>query len=169
MRKIFAMLTISFLAMSLYGQGYNTAIGLKFGDDLKFSLNQRIANKLSVEANFSDGLFSDHKYVSLALKRHYPIFSKSVNIFLGAGYYGQSHINGKDEIQNFDYNNKGLLGMIGGEVTIGRLNISMDFTPQYALNKDHSGRKLSSDSAISAKYVLWKRQSKTKKLIKKIF
>ncbi len=171
MRKIcFLVAFLNMIAVSLSAQSYNTAIGIRFGDDLKFSVSQRILNHTTLEANLSDGLFSDHKYASLTLKKHHSLLTRRLNFFVGGGYYGQSLINDSKEVPDFDFNNHGVIATMGFELTLGRMNLSIDYSPQYALAKDYTGRKLTADSALSFKYVIWKRKNHTfKKIIKKIF
>jgi hypothetical protein len=170
MKKIYAIVICAMLFVSLSAQSYNTAIGLRFGDDLKFSISQRILNHTTFEANLSDGLFSDHKYASLVIKKHHPLITRRLNFFMGGGYYGQASLKDNVEVPDFTYNNHGILGTFGFEVTIGRINLSMDYNPQYALAKDFNGKKLTADSALSIKYVIWKRKNQTiKKFFKKIF
>jgi hypothetical protein len=151
------------------GQSYNTAIGMRFGEDLKFTLNQRVLNKTSLEINLSDGLFSDVKYASIMLKKHSPILSKRFNFYLGGGIYGSSSTLDKIEDEDFVYANHGLLGTMGTEFTLGRINISLDYSPHFATNSDIRGRRLSADSALSVRYVIWGRKSSMKKFFEKIF
>jgi hypothetical protein len=170
MKKVFFIALLAFGAIIAKAQSYNTAIGLRFGDDLKFSLSQRILNHTTLEANLSDGLFSDYKYASLVMKKHQSLVTRRLNFFVGGGYYGQSLIKDNVEVPDFTYNNHGLIATMGFEFTIGRINLSIDYSPQYALARDYTGRKLTADSALSFKYVIWKRKNHTiKKFIKKIF
>ncbi len=169
MKKIFLTIAIAFVAINTYAQSYNTALGIRLEDDFKFSISQRVFNHTTLESNLSDGLFSNRKYASLAIKQHHNIITRRLNFFVGAGYYGQSLLNEKDEVQDFTFKNQGILTTFGAEMTIGRLNVSVDYSPQYSLSSDYTGKRLSADSAISLKYVLWKRQSKAKKFIKNIF
>ncbi len=149
-------------------QSYNTAFGLRFGDDLGFSFTQRILDHTTVDLNASDGLFSQHKFVSLQMRSHYGVITRRFNFFLGAGGFVRARSLGSDEV--FDVSHiKGVSGVMGAEFTLGRINISLDYMPQYILNKDYSGQKLTADSALSVKYVLWKRKSKIKKFLEKIF
>jgi hypothetical protein len=151
------------------GQSYNTAIGMRFGDDLKFSINQRILSKTTVEVNLSDGLFSDVKYASAMIKSHSPIVSKRLNFYLGGGIYGSSSTLDRIEDEDFVYSSEGLVGVMGAEFTVGRINVSIDYSPHFATNKDFAGRRLTADSALSVRYVLWSRKSSMKKFFEKIF
>ncbi len=170
MRQIGVFFIFGIFLSSLTAQSYNTSIGLRFGDDLKFAISQRILNHTTVEVNLSDGLFSEHKYASIAVKKHRPLITRRLNFFMGGGYYGQALIKENEEVPDFSYNNHGLLGTFGFELTVGRINLSLDYNPQYALAKEYTGRKLTADSALSIKYVIWKRKNQTiKKFLKKIF
>jgi hypothetical protein len=168
--KVQSILVIClFYAFTTFAQSYNTAIGMRFGDDLKFSINQRILSKTTLELNLSDGLFSDVKYASIMAKKHSPIISRRFNFYLGGGIYGSSSTLDKVEDEDFVYETHGLVGSMGAEFTLGRINLSLDYAPQYAINKDYNGRRLTADSALSVRYVMWSRKSSMKKFFEKIF
>ena len=149
-------------------QSYNTAFGFRFGDDLGFSFTQRILDHTTVDLSASDGLFSEHKFVSLHLRSHYGVITRRFNFFLGGGGFIRSRQLGTDEVFSNDHI-KGVSGVMGAEFTLGRINISLDYMPQFILNKDYTGQKLTADSALSVKYVLWKRKTKLRKFFEKIF
>lgn len=155
--------------MMLFSQSYNSVAGLRFGNEFGFSFVQRLANHTTVEAVASDGLFSDYKYFSLGLRQHHKLITKRFNIYIGGGYYGKTSSYHKKEEEDFKFSNQGVMGLMGFEMTIHRLNISIDYIPRYMLTKTSSEPKLSADSAISLRYVFWKRTSATKKFLKKIF
>lgn len=156
------------IVLNANAQSYNTAFGIRFGEDPAFSVTQRIANHTTADIIASDGLFSSHKFVSLQIRNHYPVITRRLNCFLGAGGFVKNKIQQSDEGagKNLLY---GISGVIGAEFTIGRLNISLDYAPQYIIDKDFKGQKLMADSALSVKYVLWKRKSGFKKFFEKIF
>jgi hypothetical protein len=155
-------------AMTAGAQSYNTAFGFRFGDDLGFSFTQRVLDHTTIDLNASDGLFSQHKFVALQVRSHYGVITRRFNFFLGGGGFLRTRQLGSDEV--FDASHiKGVSGVMGAEFTLGRINVSLDYMPQYILNKDYTGQKLTADSALSIKYVLWKRKTKIRKFFEKIF
>jgi hypothetical protein len=139
------------------------------GDDFGFSFSQRILNHTTIEANVSDGLFSQNKYLTLAAKQHHNVLTRRFNVFIGAGYFGQSSIAEVKEDPDFLFRNHGVMAVFGGEFTLGRINISVDYSPRYTFSNGYNSNHLSADSALSIKYVLWKRKSGIKKFFEKIF
>jgi hypothetical protein len=168
MRFFFSLVLIT-IAFWGQAQSYNTALGVRFGDDLKFSLSQRVASKITLDANFSNGLFSDNKYGSLVFKKHSNILTRRFNIFLGAGIYGSSAIREGQETEDFNFNSSGIAGTMGFDFTLGRVNLSMDYNPHFATTRGLGGKRLFADSALSIRYVLWSRKSSMKKFFQKIF
>lgn len=153
------------LSFSLLGQKYNTSAGVRLSNDFGISISQRIAKKHTIELLHQDGFFSNSpRMTSLTVKKHYGLLTRRFNVFLGAGGF----MSGSSE----DYydepltNNYGIAMIAGAEMTIGRLNISADYSPNYALKQDADGPRFISSSGISLKYVLIKRKRKRKFLNK---
>ena len=167
--KLLTLVLFGIFTNKLLGQSYNTVFGLRFGDNFGFTASQRIANHTTIEANASDGLFSQSKYLSLSVKQHYAMMTRRINFFIGVGCFGRSSIIEGVENPDFVFKNHGISGLLGAEMTLGRINLSIDYSPQYIMNKNYSGRKLSVDSALSVRYVLWKRKGSIRKFFEKIF
>lgn len=155
--------------MNGIAQSYNTLGGIRLGNDFGFSFSQRILNHTTFEANVSDGLFSQNKYFTLAAKQHHNILTRRFNVFVGAGYFGQSALVEAKEDADFYFRNHGFMAVFGSEFTVGRINVSIDYSPRYTLGNGYGSNNLSADSALSIKYVLWKRKSAIKKFFEKIF
>ncbi|MBK8701612.1 MAG: hypothetical protein IPN29_19495 [Saprospiraceae bacterium] len=151
------------------GQSYNTVLGMRFGEDFGFVGAQRIANHTTLELSASDGLFSSNKFVSATLKQHHNLVTRRFNFFVGGGYIGKSLVGVDNERENYSTTGHGIAGVMGTEFTLGRLNFSLDYVPQYILTKEFSGRRLTADSALSIRYVMWKRKGWLKKFFGKIF
>ena len=151
-------------------QSYNTTFGLRMGEQLGFSITQRFANHSTLDLNLSNGLFSNKKFVNLNVRQHYPVVTKRLNFFLGAGVFSESYIqDAQYDAVDFNFDNSGVTGVMGAEVTFGRLNLSIDYMPRYIIKNQSSFNSLQADSAFSLKYVIWKRKSWLKKTWQKIF
>lgn len=154
----------------VYSQSYNTAFGFRLGEQLGFNLTQRLANHTTADLSFSNGLFSDRKYVMLNLRQHYPVLTRRLNFFLGAGAFAESHLTSSNyETIDYNFDRKGISAVMGAELTLGRLNISIDYMPKYLLQSQSGVNQLQADSALSIKYLLWKRKGWFRKLWEKIF
>lgn len=53
----------------------------RFGDDLGFSFTQRVLDHTTIDLNASDGLFSQHKFVSLQIRSNYGVITRRFNFF----------------------------------------------------------------------------------------
>jgi hypothetical protein len=170
-RSISLTIAIVIIAqVATIAQSYNSTFGLRLGDNFGFTAAQRITNHTTVEAIGSDGLFSDTKYVSIAVKQHHAMLTRRFNFFLGGGYYAAQPIiyNRNDSGESNPYRH-GIMGTMGAELTIGRINVSLDYMPHYILDKTYNGKNLNVDSALSIRYVLWSRESSMRKFFKKVF
>jgi len=114
------LIFLAILAFSIpcFGQGYNTAIGLRLGKDLGFTLQQRLANKTTA--------------ANLLLRQHLPLLSKKVNAYVGLGF-GSHWQFVDDKLTEQKYTVPGVIGL---EMTFGRLNISGDVMPHFVFNQN---------------------------------
>ena len=165
--KNFAALLI-FLLMSniAYNQKYNTAIGFRFGNDLAVSLEQRIFDNYSLQLEHQDAVFTDEKNTSLIFKRHYGILGKRFNFTLGGGLGYHQELVYNDT--NFGYASPAALFSVGGEFTIGRLNIIYDFMPGYQFGQEVPGTRFYTYGGIGLRYVIWERPKKSKQVFEDI-
>ena len=129
------------VAITAGAQSYNTAFGFRFGDDLGFSFTQRVLDHTTIDLNASDGLFSQHKFVSLQIRSNYGVITRRFNFFW-------------EEVASFAPANWGLMRYLmlptskAFQVLWG-LNLHsagsmflLDYMPQYILNKDYTGQKV---------------------------
>lgn len=165
MKNFLYTICICFAFIQLHAQKYNTIGGIRMGDDLGFTVKQRIADKLTAEIIYSDGLITDQRLASANIQSHHRLLGKRLNFYLGAGYLQTW---APSEISDEAFTTQtGIPLVIGAEFTIGRLNISTDVMPIYYLtgvNKSNFSRR----SGISIRYVFWKRKSSKKKLWEKL-
>ena len=145
-------------------QSYNTAIGLRLGNDLGFTLQQRFANRTTAEAVFYGGNSNPDTYANLLVEQHLPLFSKRINAYVGLGF--GSHWQFVDD--QFTEQKYTIPGVIGLEASFGRLNISGDVMPHLILNSgDENSYK--SIGNVSLRLILFKRKVDPKqKLLDKL-
>lgn len=151
-----------------FGQKYNTVGGIRIADDFGISFAQRIANKSTVELNIQPGTFAGHEMISVLAKQHYPLVTKRLNFFMGAGVYSRKapsvYIDNPQSTKT-----KGVAFTFGAEFSIGNLNISTDYVPMVTINKNDSNQRFYTTSGFSLRYIFLKRDSGTKKFFKKLF
>ncbi len=166
MKYILLVLVIVVTHVSLTAQRYITAGGMRIGKDVGFSVVQKIVGKTTIEVAFQPGFFTNQMNGQTLLRRHYPLISKRLNFFLGAGFaINQSDSEHVEEAEKILQ--KGLCLQAGSEITIGRCNLSVDYMPIALKNKIQDGFQWSAGTSVSLRYVFWKRPSRISKMIKK--
>ncbi len=162
------MLGIIISAIGLNAQKYNTIAGVRIADDFGLTFSQRIANKNTIELNHQPGTFAGKQMTSLLVKQHYPLLSKRLNFFMGAGLYTRKSSSGNADIPQVS-SSTGLALSFGAEFSIGRLSIATDYLPLVTINKSDSNQRFYTTSGFSLRYILVGRESSTKKFFKNLF
>ncbi len=153
-----------FLSSHVIGQGYNTAIGVRLGDDLGFTVQQRIANRTTIEGLFYGGRSNPDTYANVLAQRHFSLLSKKLNAYVGLGLGSHwQYVNEEFEDQQFT-----IPGVIGLEATFGRLNLSGDVMPHLILNNNDE-RSYKSIANVSLRIVIVKRKLDAKDKLKEKF
>lgn len=160
------VLFILTLGAQLYGQTYNTAGGIRIADDVGFSLSQRLFGKTTAELALQPGFFQKEVSGHALLRRHYSLITKRFNLFLGAGAAfrkpGLQDLPVQPEVLQWGGSVQG-----GAELTIGRFNVSLDYTPSFYKRQQESGFDWRVDKSVSVRYVFWKKPSGIKSIFKK--
>lgn len=160
--RIFLLLTtlFAFAGTTAFAQGYTTATGIRFGSDFGITLQQRLWKNYTLEAMVQQGLRSSRTSVTALVQQHHPVLGRGINLYLGAGpqvAFTQAEID-KYQTSSAAWG----LSLIGGlEGRIGRTLLSFDYKPAFYLTGQ--GPFYEGQSAVSARYVLLKRQKKEKK------
>ncbi len=148
---IFFLLSF-FINQEAVAQAYTTAGGIRLGTEWGLTLQQRIAKRVTIEGILQKGITKDEFVVTALAERHYPLISKRLNFYTGAGLHKGWKTN--DELS---YENPfGITGIAGLEFTIGRLNLSYDFKPSLNISGGESPFYL--HTGISLRYVLVKQK-----------
>jgi hypothetical protein len=136
-------------------QEYNTAVGLRVGGAGGLSLVQRIADHGSIEAFAVAGFNSDEFTVTVLGRRHVPLLTKRLNLFVGGGVHkGWNYVDEDDESNR--QNPFGIDGQVGLELTIKRVTIGVDIIPQINLTGNVNAFTLR--QSVTARYILFKRR-----------
>jgi hypothetical protein len=161
----FSAFVVLFAAQSLLGQSYNGVVGLRANGDLGISAAAQILKRQTLQFEHQSGLFSPIHQTSLMYKKHYPVLTRRFNVSMGGGAIlrGEDLAGERPMIQSTP-----ALGLtFGGEFTVGRVNITYDFMPGMFLG-DVDGAQFFSNSGVGVRYVLFERESATKKTLRKV-
>ena len=158
-------------SISGYSQLYTTALGLRMGTDWGFTLQQRVLDKVTVEGIFQSSLQREEVMVTGLVQQHYPLITKGLNVYMGAGMHKGWNTSTPEptqmEVPVKTENPMGVTLAVGAEMTLGRLNISYDFKP--AFNLQGGEKSFYTQSGVSLRYVIVKNKvfKKMKKKRKK--
>ena len=168
MRWYIVIFVFIFQTTSIWTQSYRTALGFRFGRNTMLSVSQRIAKKTTLDLYHESALYADRMFTAVAVKKHLPLITKRLNVFIGAGPYHQfqSRVQGSD-VPLTERHTGGLVGNAGIDFTIGRLNIGYDIMPVVHLVGAHEGPGFYTRSGITLRYVIVKQPSKVKSWFKK--
>lgn len=157
MKKIIIYLLCLFPLIA-YAQSYDAAAGLRVGTDWGVTAQVRtplVHKNFTTEVIIQSSLQREEGLLTILGKQHHPILSRRLNLFMGGGV----HFGWSDELQD-DLAVKGpvgLTGILGAEATFAKINLSYDFKP--AINISGGSKFLYTQSAISIRYVIAKRNS----------
>lgn len=153
MKKISCFLAFLFVLQLGFSQSYNSAAGLRLGTGWGLTYAQRFAKKLTVEGILTSSFQRNETTVTGLVRQHYPVVTKRLNVYSGAGLHKGWVTNG----DNGTYKNPfGITGVLGAEFTIARFNISYDFRP--SINISGGEKTFYGHTGIAIRYVLVKRK-----------
>ncbi|HMN90901.1 MAG TPA: hypothetical protein PKD70_01230 [Saprospiraceae bacterium] len=144
-------------AVRTSAQSYNTALGMRLGTDWGVTLQQRIANRTTLEVLLQSSLQREEVLLTVMGEQHLPVISRRFNIYYGGGLH-KGWINETDR-NDEPYANPFGVTFIGGiEMSLARLNISYDFKP--AINITGGQHNFYTQTGISLRYIIDKREWK---------
>ncbi len=133
-------------ALPLQAQKYNTALGLRFGDNhYGVTAKQRVLGRTTLEGMV---IIDPLQYNgTLLLQQHFPVIGRGLNIYLGPGV----HVGEQKETGKF----RGVDVVVGAELKIPALPlvVSADIKPAYHVN--HSDW-FDFSTALSLHYIIGK-------------
>lgn len=161
---IFWLSLLLSLPLMLSAQSYIMSGGLRLGSGqtgrmVGLTAQQRFAKHYTLEEIIQTD-FSRNTTVHLLAKKHIPIVTRRFNVYGGGGFsFGSeqsSFINANDEVITTTGN--GTMGVdlvAGAEFTLAKMNISLDYKPNFNVAGDRSPWA-SGQVAVSARTVLVK-------------
>ncbi|MEO0472180.1 MAG: hypothetical protein AAF206_21315 [Bacteroidota bacterium] len=154
MRLLIILILFVSLSYPAQAQRYTTAAGIRVGNSLGLTVAQRVSKKVSIEAIAHRDL-QKRTYLQAYARRHHALFIRNVNMYYGAGaHFGYQPENG----------GLGGFGLIlGGEMSLLRMNFTLDYKPHFDLNQE---QWFVNHIAVSARYIFlqykwldkWKRR-----------
>lgn len=158
-RFLIAIFTLV-LATSATAQRYKTAAGIRIENGFNLTVQQYITDGWTAEGILHMPLGTDKMGISVLAEKHKKILFRGINFYTGAGM----HFYGINEQTNESVNTTakvfGLSGIAGGEISLGRLNLSVDWKPELHLSGDQVRPFEWNGAAISARYIIAKRERK---------
>lgn len=153
---IFAALFMGINRME--GQRYVTAAGFRIGQGFDMTLQQYITQGWTAEGIIHTSLGSDELGLTLMGEKHQKIFFRGFNVYAGGGlhYYAQD-IDGRSSTNDTE-NVLGLSMIAGVELSIARLNMSVDLKPDINFNSSNAFDW--NGPALSLRYIIIKRERK---------
>ncbi|HMP28681.1 MAG TPA: hypothetical protein PKD85_03725 [Saprospiraceae bacterium] len=156
---------VFFISNTTWAQSYNGVVGLRANGDIGISAAAQILNRQTVQLEHQSGLFSPINQTSLMYKKHYPVLTRRFNVSVGGGAIFRGEEQGTERSA---INTTPALGLtFGGEFTVGKVNITYDYMPGMYLG-NVSGPQFFSNAGIGVRYVVWERESATKKTVNKL-
>ena len=155
-----ALAIFAFSSVPAFAQSYKTAAGVRVDNGLNLSVQQYITHGWTAEGIVHTPFNSQDLGITVLAEKHRKILFRNFNIYSGAGahYYKVSAENQID-VPNSAENKYGLSFIGGAELSLGRLNLAVDWKPELHLNG--AARPLSWNGAsISARYIIEKRERK---------
>ena len=150
MKNITIYIFFLFGCCSLMAQSYTTAAGLRIGNGIGISVQQKIAKFSTIEAILRPSIGSDDISIDLLYEQHQRVLSKRFNIYVGGGVHKAWRSEGADDFGKAD---TGISAIIGGEFSLKKFNISWDYKPTIdVLGGD--GNNFSHGTAVSLRYII---------------
>ncbi len=155
--KMYRMLLILGLLLGfgeVNAQRYRTAAGVALGTTgFGISIQQKIFKYSTIEGIFQAPIRStDATKITILYEEHKKLIGKRVNFYYGAGFHKGWAASAEDPDPS------GATIIVGAEMSLDRLNISMDFKP--AINVISGVRFIESQGGLSLRYILVKQKKK---------
>lgn len=161
--SIAALIIAAFSTVPAFGQSYKTAAGIRIDNGLHLTLQQYITNGWTGEGILHTGFNSKDLGLTVLAEKHHKILLRGFNFYTGAGvhYYGHSEAT---RVDNQTATNVFGISAIGGaELSLGRLNFSVDWKPELHLAGDQTHPFDWNGASISVRYIIEKRERKKMK------
>jgi hypothetical protein len=153
MLRIVMFFGLLFCLSETNAQRYRTAAGVRLGSNFGISVQQKVFKYATIEGIFQAPLRNtDAAIITVLYEEHRKLIGKRLNFYYGAGVH-------KGWASNSENLNPSGISLIAGvEMSLDRLNLSMDYKP--VLNTFSGDRFLESQSALTLRYIFIKQKKK---------
>ncbi len=161
LRQFFLSLILCYLCLPFSGlraQSYDANFGLRLGTDWGISGVLRVPQvhkNFTLEGIIQSSYQREETTVTLMGRKHFPLLSRRLNVYAGGGLQKGWNTAAEEEVDEIYDNPFGITGVVGAELSLGRLNVGYDFKP--AVNLVGGERTLYMQSGITLRYVVAKR------------
>ncbi len=136
----------------IYTQSYITSLGIRTGNTLGISLQQKLVKHITLEFIYQPSTRKYDEGFYSAIEYHKNIITRGFNIYGGTGIH---FLNLTDKLNT---NPIGFNLIAGIELSLWKLNLSADFIPiVYLKNSDYL---LDYSSGVSVRYIIFKPKKK---------
>lgn len=135
----------------LFSQAYNRALGLRFDSGIGFTYKERLGDRFTVEGLLRARPRQDFFQIGALAEFHNPLIFKFFNIYYGTGLHYGYYDRPEDIVNPF-----GISGILGTEITLGRVNLSYDI--KLDANIVGGTKVIDPSTGISIRYVLEKKK-----------
>ncbi|HMX40085.1 MAG TPA: hypothetical protein PK971_03480 [Saprospiraceae bacterium] len=150
----------AFLVVPAFGQSYNTAAGIRVDNGLNLTVQQYIKDGWTAEGILHTGFNSQDLGVTLLAEKHHKVLFRALNFYAGAGahYYNRSAATRLEDKMAKNVFGASFIG--GAEISLGRINLAVDWKPEVHLAGDQIHPFDWNGASISARYIIDKRERK---------
>lgn len=151
----FALLLIS---QTLSAQSYKTAAGIRIDNGVHLTVQQYITNGWTAEGIVHTAVGSPDLGLTLLAEKHSKILFRNLNVYFGAGghYYWKNEPR-RTETDIVDQDVYGVSFIGGAEISLGRINLALDWKPELHLSESTQTFGWNGAS-VSARYIFAKRE-----------
>jgi hypothetical protein len=157
MKLSFWVFALFLSTSTLFAQSYQTAVGLRLGNEWGITAKQHLGNNYALEFLAITQKAEFENKLALYIERHYNLMGRRFNGYVGAGI----HKGFSRSVLALGTSSSYGVGAIGGvEFSSGSYNFSLDLRPQFNLNKLATPNFYNSYIGLSVRYILIKRDTK---------
>ena len=159
MKQLILLLSLFLFAPGLAwlgAQSYDLAFGMRLGTEWGVTGKLRLPpldENFTIETIIQSSIQREEAMITLLAAQNFPLITRRINLYAGAGVHKGWITPGPDEPAVDDP--LGVSFVLGGEMTLGRLNVSYDFKP--AINLSGGAQRVYAQTAVSLRYVAFKR------------
>lgn len=148
------------LANTTQAQSYKTAAGIRVDNGVQLTVQQHIVNGWTAEGILHTSIGSENLGLTLLAEKHSKILFRSTNIYFGAGgHYYWDNESSSTEPASSGNNVYGLSFIGGAEISLGRVNVAVDWKPELHLSQSDKTFGWNGAS-VSVRYIFAKRERK---------